>query len=663
MSSAPTDESGAAAASRTPTAPPRPKRRRLRRWLVWLALIAIALRITLEFTLHHVVTYGIGLAGLAGECRGASLSLLGGAVRLRGVTLADPDAGKGERGMQLRVEEIAADVSTWQLLRGELVLTDAVLRDVDLRLHRRSDGAIELPDAWQGSGGAEPEPEPEPEAGGPPDFELPLSIVTARIDDLHVHLTEADPERPPLDLVVALDADDVGRRDVPGRLALRIGTPELPNRLVLDARIETPPHRLACSLSLSANGLDLARLLPAAAGIEPLSLTLAIGVEAGAAENEPDGRHLAIAAELQRAPGFARKFVARFDGTFHADGSSALRADLDADAVALRPLAALLRDAGVALAPDGVDLAAAATASLPANAEGPIALQLTGVRLAHGDDAVELGEMAIDGLRLGDAGCEVDSVRIVGPTAQVVKDLDGSLAIAGLTLLPTAASAPDAAPDAPTTPSTPATATAPGAPAAAPALPTVLVQSLDWRGTALSFADRSQAGSDPLEVRDLTLTGSGLACACDREPGTATLALSVPGIAETVTADLRLQPQQHGGMLEIEFVGDGITLARLQPWLAPAGIAPAFETARLAFGLHAEVGGEKAPEHLRARLADLRFTAGDTVLASLRNAELRELRLDRPKLAFDALDVLEPVVRLERSATATTVAGLRFGEA
>ncbi|MCR9243742.1 MAG: DUF748 domain-containing protein [bacterium] len=650
------------AATATLSKPKPRKRRRWRRALAWLVVLVVVARIGLELALPRLIEYGVTFGSLEGECASASLSLFGGSVRLQRVHLRDPE--NGEHGLALAVHELAADVSTWQLLSGELVVSDAVLRGVRLDAWRRPDGSFVLPSAWTAPA-AEPEPEPEPEAEpGAPSATLPFQIAGARIHDLRLGLRSTDGSRPPLELVIDADIDDVGRRDRPGQLALRLAGEGLADRIELTAEVHSPADGLTCDARLLAHGLDLDRLVPEL-GIAPLHFDLhtrlELAVIPATADATAAGTSLHSTITIERAPALAKALAITADGTFHGDGQSEFAVELTGRGIVLEPLRDLLQGAGIEFEAGGLDLTAHATTA--AAADGATNLRVHDVRVGNDQHALTLDELRVDALRSReDGGLDIGGVTIVGPATALTRQADGSLSVAGVRLL----AAPAAPP--PRTPAAVAEAASGGAqpntdPAAsptAPGVPPIVLAKLDWRGAAVAFQDLTHPASPTLAFENLTLSGSDLACGCDRDPGQAELTIELPGIAQRLTANLALQPQPGGAHLETTLDVDGITLARLAPWLEPAGIAPAFDAARLHGAVVVDVAGEGRAERVSARLANLRFTAGDTVFASVRNLELDELRLDHPGLAFERLDLLEPVVHVTRQPEATIVAGLRI---
>ncbi len=663
------------------------KRRRWRRLFAWLLAVTVIARIVLGIFLPDLVAYGVTFAGLAGRCANAELSLLGGSVRLQGLELHDPD--DPEHGPRLTLLELGADVSTWQLLQGDIVIDDAVLRSAQLVLHRRADRSFVLPAAWTApSPEPEPEPESEPEAG-PMSTELPLRIATARIHDLRLRIVELDGRRAPIDVVLDLDIDDVGSRDVPGHLELRLAADGVADRVVIGAQFDTPGKDaegggggIRVDSTILAHGLDLAPLVPAAEQLGVIDVELAAKIALLPDPAVPDGARLQTTLELHDSPAIARTLTADVGATFDAAGGMDCSAAIDATGIVLEPLAELLRASGVTFVEDGIDASARASARLPgadpeAATPAGMDLRVHDVRVGTGDDVITLTDLTVEQLRQTGDGLHIAAVRAVGPTASAAQRPDGSLAIAGIRFgaaaTPTGAGtgvAPTSEPAGPVAEpagpvaepaADPAADPAAGPAATGAALPTIILDELDWRSATLALLDQRQPDAEPLTVEVQTLTGQGLACACDRDEGTANLHVRVPGIADALRVQLQVTPQAGGAHVEGDIELEDLTTTGLARWLAPLGIEPTFATAQLRTDLVADIGGAGENASASGRIANLRFTTGDDLLLGLKNLELDDLRLHHEGLKFASVSAAEPIVRIERSNAAMTVAGLRFG--
>lgn len=677
MSTDPT-ESGPSAAPTPPSQPqpqpqlqtksqpkPQPKpppKRRLRRWLVRLAVLAIVVRIGIGLSLERLVEFGLGFAGLDATCQSASLSLTGGSLRLSGLALVDPDGDA--TGLRIAATELTADVSTWQLLFGEFVVSNVLASGLHVDLHRRADGSLVLPAAWTAS--LPTTPEAVAPATGPPSFELPLQVVAGRLHDIRLRVHTADAT--PLDVVLDATIADLGHREKKGRIGLRVTGDGLVDRAVFDAEFDTPAGQLDCQWQLRALGLDLRRLDAVTfAGIAPLRFALRGELTIG---HEADRTNLQANASLEPDADLARSLVVRANAAFGNDGSTQLDANLDASGLTLRAIEPLLRRGGLRIEADGIaahldgGISLAADGSMGAHcralsigADVADAAAVGRERLTADMDSISLFDVVLRDARAGAGGLEIGALEIGAGSVHVTQRSGGAIEVAGVRITPIAEPAT-------AEPATAEPATAePEATAAPPPAFGVRLDRLAWGATHFAITDATRAGAPTLRANGLHLTGDALAFGREGDPGSAQLDVQLPGISETLAIALRLQPQPGGARVEADVTAAGLTLTALQPWLQPAGITSQLDSGQLSFSVGCDLDGDNGPEHLTAELANLRYDDGDSKLLALRSARLTGLRLTGGEPLFDDLRIVEPYLVIERSSSATVLLGLAFGPA
>ncbi len=665
------------------------KPRRWRRRLLWLLAIALALRLLLALLQPWLLGLAGRAAGVDLSYRACSLSLLGGSVHLEDVVLRDP-ARPADAAPLLQVQDLLADLSTWQLLRGRLVVVDAALGGVRLELTRGADGSLQLPAAWQASTpAAAPAPATAPTT--PVHFDLPLQIASARASDVRVRLVEANqPGSPVVDALLDVDLADLGRTDRDGTFAVRLHEANALDHLLLQGTVRTLADQLAVHASLTLRGLRPGGLAMAAAdhallaSVHTVDAELSLDVTGRTRATAPRLPELAVRleADVQRngAPAWhltasAGPLQPRADGADLAANVALTGPDLGERLELTAPhircggeaLAAqfALRARGVHAA--GVrELLAAAGVHLPdrgiaASFDGELtlrtqpdrttfALDLRDLTAGTDEDAIAIAHLGVVDLVQSTAGLTIGAITVDAPRARATATRDGLL-VAGITFAPPPATPPTATPTAPATP----TATTP--------LP-LRLQQLTLRDGEFAFADATQAVPATLAARTVTLEGKDLAFAVDAAPGSLHLAASLPSVAEQLTVDVTSRPNPHGGGFDLRLLGTDVTAAGLAPWLQPLGIEPALRSGRLTANATATVAIAAATTTVDARLADLRFTDGDEVLLRIRNTVLSGLQSAPAQLTLAGLQVDEPFVAVHRNSDGSTqIAGLRFAPA
>ena len=668
--------------------------RRWRRRFLWLGAAVLGARLLLALCLPWLVDLGARQIGCSAEYRSASLSLLGLSLHLEDLTVRDRE--QPQAAPLLSIQELTADVSTWQLLHGEYVLVDAALSGTRVQLRRTADGALVLPAALRPAA-----THPAPAAAAPPapepfalaTFELPFLIASARVHDLQVECVD-ETTTPPRALAATLDLDvsDLGRRDRSGHVTARVQSPGRLEQLRLVASTTATAAQASLQWQLAVQGLQLAPLqLPAdllgfAAGAaaahgelggtlsaarpaspaDPFTLTaelhgavrldaqelLHLRGELGPATVATDTAGMPFQLELHGAELVDRLRIegGRLDlSPTRITGSAAL----DARGITLGRLQPWLVAAGVTIKEGGAD----ATARVQFDYDprtASLAGSLENVTLRHGDERVALRQVALAGLTGGAPGLSIDSVSVQGPELDLARLADGTLAVAGLRLRPPPPTATE-----PTEPAEPAAA-APAGPS-----PGFLLRRLAWRDASVRFRDATVPGN-PAQNALITVDAEDLGFGSHATAGHAIATLRLPSSVESVRLEVDTRPRPDGIFADVRVAATGLSARGLGPWLQAAGCQPAWRAADLSLAASVEVGF-RPDLTLAGRIANVRLQEGDQVLLGLRNLELSGFRLpaelDDPNgMQLGALRIDEPRLHVQRGTDgALSFAGMRFG--
>jgi len=270
---------------------------------------------------------------------------------------------------------------------------------------------------------------------------------------------------------------------------------------------------------------------------------------------------------------------------FRVRGTGALRSEgadlsLELTLAGLRPAAARGLFAAAGLDPRAERLLAEARLQLTASPlEGnpeQVAARLTLDRTevsADGTEALGLEQFEVQVDTLGGGVLEVGSVLLQGLVAEAALEADGTLTFAGLGPAPPQTSAPSDAPAAAT----------PGAPdgrpgVAAPSAPLRWsLKRVEFKESRLSFTDRDLGEGHRITAELDTLAAGPVSSASGAPASSVRLSGTIPGVVEEIRVDGTIDsvaPRfKGGGGIRL----DGVTPDELAPYLALAGIAPAFE--------------------------------------------------------------------------------------
>lgn len=671
-------------------------RRRWRRWSLRLVVAALVARLLLALLLAPLADFAAGFAGLGVSWRSASLSLLG--LSLHVEDLVVRVRGADDLPPLLTAQELVVDLSMRQLLGGEIAVVDAGLAGVRVTVHRIADGTLRLPPAWLAPADATPPPpSPAPDAG-PWTFESPVRVASARIHDLRVALVDASGAPPQQHTAtVDLDVADAGFPDRSGTLQLRIAAPQFCDELRLEARGQTSrdaaelhwqvvlrglrpaEHELPAALRNALGeahivDLDAGGELRAAAaagspypelaadcrlqvmldGVPRTTLTVAAGPTGS--EAAPGPPPAGSGQGVLRAP---------FELTLHTDGVvDALRlaegrlllapdrttfaARLAADGITCRRIAPLLAELGVTLPTSGVDVSADVDGEIGAAASADLSRLV--VR-SGGVELLALPRVAVRDLRQDGDTLAIDSVEIVGPELTVEQAADGAMVIAGMRTAPPAAAAASAPAPSPATTAT-------------PALPKLRLGRFDWSGARLTWTDATRTPPASMTIDDVRVQADGITLGHAAPPGRIVASLRMPGVAERLTAQLRLASLADGLDADFEVDAAGITAAALVPWLEPLGITPELQAGTFTLAGSTRLRTDARGVAAELRVGNARFVDGDTTWFKLRGVEGTGVRIDDDGASLGAWTVSEPYVLVQRDGDRSSHAfGMRFAAA
>jgi hypothetical protein len=274
---------------------------------------------------------------------------------------------------------------------------------------------------------------------------------------------------------------------------------------------------------------------------------------------------------------------------FRVRGTGALRSEgadlsLELTLAGLRPAAArgLFVAAGLdpraerLLAEARLQLTASPLEGNPEQVAARLTLDRTGVR-ADGVEALGLEQFEVQVDALGAGVLEVGSVVLRGLVAEATLEADGTLTFAGLGPAPGQSSAPTSAPAVATTEAPlEVSATERSTDPASPSLRWSL-ERVQFEESSLSFTDRDLGEGHRLTAQLDTLTAGPVSSASGAPASSVQVSGTIPGVVEEIEIDGTIDSVAPrfvgGGGIKLE----GVSPEELAPYLALAGIAPAFE--------------------------------------------------------------------------------------
>jgi hypothetical protein len=651
----------------TTTAPTR-RPRRWRRWLWRLALGAVVARLLLAVFLPQLIAAGAGFAGLRATMRSASLSLLGVSLRLEDLELRSVD--HPDAPPLLTAQDLVADLSLRQLLRGELLLVDAALGGATITVQRTAAGELLLPKAWTATNAsviAVPPAEP-----GPISFALPLRIGSARLHDVELRWQDLG-RTPAIDerCTIDVDARELGHPGHPGQLTVRLHSPRWFDELWLHADAITEAQRLqldwraavrgvrpaglpldaelSASLAFAdALGADLrGQVTGAIAPASPRQAVfqgeldldlrgdgtdlLTLHAEAGPSTTTAAGPQLPFRLAM-RAPGLVQQ-LALSGGELQLGPAPSVRGELRGTGVTLAHLRPLLASRGLELPAGGL------RAQLGFDAEfgERLSLQLRDLELAHGDERLALAALHVRELQANDTGLAIDSIELQRPQLALQRTAAGGFYCAGITFTP-AAAAPAPAP------------TQAQAPATAPRLPRLRLGSLALLDGTFVFTDRTRPEPAVLTLSSCTLRGDALTIGQDAPPGRFTLQARLDDAIEQLQLEATIAAKAQQLVIELQAQATAMTLQSLQPWLQPAGLEPRLANGSLTLVAGTTITESPAGLEVELQLANLRYRAGDELRLGVRAITGTGLRLGTDRFELGSWRIDEPFLDVLRTA-------------
>ena len=660
-----------------------PKKPRWRRWLVRLLLTTVVVRLLLALFLPQLLAFVASFAGVALSMRSASLSLLGLSFHAEDVVMRD--TAHPEAPPLLMAQDLVVDVSSWQLLHGELGVVDVALSGSRIYVQRGADGQLQLPAAWTSSPAvAMPEPA-APAATTPMRFDLPAQIASLRMHDLQVHFADATTTPPrTLQGTLDLDATDLGHRDHAGTVTVRVHSTDFCDGAWFSLRLESLAERLDATWSLDVRGVRTESFalpddaLAALGRARALTLSLQGEVHAtvdAARPRQPDVRGAttltvlgdgletlrtttSFGPSIADGDGIAVPFsfdlaatelarVQVVDGSVHSTaGGLALHGALRAEPVTLTRLAPLLQRAGVTLPKAGIALQARFDVDLGE----ALTADLRDVQFGADDDRIALARASLRDLRSDDEGLAIGGIELQGPSLRIERTATGALRLAGI----------EFATPAPTAPLTPASAPA-TAQTLAPSLPQLRLGALQWNGLRVRCIDGSLTPPAELLLDEVALHADALTIGHDAPPGRITLRARLADAIESIGLEATLTPTASSLGVELALDVAGITATRLRPWLQPLGMEPELRAGRLTGNAAATVTTALDELGVRCTLANLRYRDGDDVLLQLRSLQGDALRMGPAITSLGAWKLSEPFLAVAREGDGTLrTLGLRI---
>lgn len=198
-------EPPASTASSAPAKPSRGKkwRRRLKLTFLTLLLLFGIFRIALQFMLPTVLRRTAASYGLAANYERHEMDLFGGDVGIWHLILAPIEGGKP----LLKADYCRGDVSTWDLLRGRLVVRRLEAEGLDVQIERDAKGEIALLKKFTAVSTAPPKTAPKTAVNAPVkdiDLTSPFQLDAFRLDRVHAHFIDQSVS-PALDAIVEVN--------------------------------------------------------------------------------------------------------------------------------------------------------------------------------------------------------------------------------------------------------------------------------------------------------------------------------------------------------------------------------------------------------------------------------------------------------------------------
>ena len=242
------------------TKPPRPKkwRRRFRALIFTCIILFACFRVALQFLLPTVLRQTAKRFGLAATYERHEMNLFGGDVGLWHLVIAPAEGG----APLLSMDYCRGDVSTWDLIRGRLVVRRLEAEGIDLTVERDAKGEIALLKRFA-SNVIAPATRPlaasgmKP-AGAPSEIDLtsPLELDAFRFDRVHAHLVDKSVS-PVLDtrIDVNLRLTDLRSAVRPSKFEMEVAASALLDSLRVSGEGKSSGKKLDATMRVAIIGL------------------------------------------------------------------------------------------------------------------------------------------------------------------------------------------------------------------------------------------------------------------------------------------------------------------------------------------------------------------------------------------------------------------------
>jgi hypothetical protein len=278
--------------------------------------------------------------------------------------------------------------------------------------------------------------------------------------------------------------------------------------------------------------------------------------------------------------------------------------------------------------------------------------RLKDLRLEHGSEPfagldslnVAVGEISATALA-------IDSIVVDAPFLRALRDADGRVQVAGLAPLASASATASVDPSSPNLPSSPPSS-APNSSTNASAPKLLSLARFVVVAGRLEVEDRTTQPATSLELRDATARVEGLRWNDTGGPHTARFAFSgtLPGLCDEIALDGDMRLDATAPELKASARADGLTLERLRPHLAAAGLESEFRAGAARASVAARLDST-APARLDLDLEQLQLTDGVELFA-LERIRIRGLAAHtaEKQLVLDELSVAGLRTELRRDA-------------
>lgn len=292
-----------------------------------------------------------------------------------------------------------------------------------------------------------------------------------------------------------------------------------------------------------------------------------------------------------------------------------------------------------------------------------------------GKPVLEMPEIALSGLSFED-GIALDSATLRGPSLTLRTLPEGRLQLPGLIYDPTLVAASpsqhatqvaEAAAPAPITPDTQFVEAAPTPITTGPRLPKLRLGRVAWEAGTLRFEDGRTDNAEPIVLDDARFELNDLAFdprngnPVSTKPGRIVGRLKVADVIESLTIDGTITPAPRTLEVAVQVNGDALRLAKLAPYLAPLGIEPTWNDARVTLSADAKLQQLDDGVQFAGNLRALKVADDSTVFIEAAHLGVDRLTMRNGAIELGNVTIDRPVLRAERDEQARLiVAGIKL---